>query len=148
MVYLHIADDITMRHALLASGLALLLAGCASVGSKGDQLTQIQYDYSAAIRWGDFEGAWSLVDPEYKKAHPMSDVDFSRYQQVQVSGYTDLATQVSPDQSTAMREIQINVINKHTMAERSMRYTEQWRYDPEAGQWWVSGGLPDLWAGE
>ena len=59
----------------------------------------------------------------------------------------ELAAQAFTD-DTAAREIEIGVINRHNMAERTMRYTEQWRYDPEAGQWWISGGLPDLWAGE
>lgn len=137
-----------MRHVLMATGLGLLMAGCASVSGKADQLQRMQYDYSAAIRWGDFEGAWKLVDPEYRKAHPMTEVDFSRYQQVQVSRYNDLASQVGPDQTTAAREIQIQVINKHTMAERGMRYTEQWRYDAASKRWWLTSGLPDFWAGQ
>ena len=47
-----------------------------------------------------------------------------------------------------MRDIQIGVINRHTQAERSVRYREQWRWDPEAKTWWVTSGLPDLWAGQ
>ena len=34
---------------------------------RNSELDKVQYAYSAAIRWGDFEGAWNLVDPEYKK---------------------------------------------------------------------------------
>ena len=125
---------------------ALLLAGCASGGKKTSELERMQYMYSAAIRWGDFEGAWNLVDPEVRAARPMSDLEFQRYEQVQVSGYRELASQ--PGEETAAREIQIGVINRHTMAERTVRYTEQWRYDAEAGRWWLTGGLPDFWAGE
>ena len=47
-----------------------------------------------------------------------------------------------------MREIQIGVVNRHTLAERSLRYTERWRYDPEAKTWWLTVGLPDFWAGD
>jgi len=47
-----------------------------------------------------------------------------------------------------VREIEIGVINRHTLAERTLRYRERWRWDPEAGSWWIEGGLPDLWAGE
>ena len=65
-------------------------------------------------------------------------------------GKADKTTyQMDPANSDeAMREIQIGVINRHTMAERTVRYTEQWRYDAEAGRWWLAGGLPDFWAGE
>lgn len=133
------------RWAVLALA-ALLLAGCAS-SSKGDELQRAQYMYSAAIRWGDFEGAWNLVDPDYRQAHPMTDLQFQRYAQVRISGYRELAARTNPD-GTALREIEIGVVNRHTMTERATRYTEQWRYDEQARQWWVSGGLPDLWGGQ
>jgi len=124
----------------------LVLAGCASTGKQMTDLQRSQYAWSAAIRWGDFEGAWNLVDPAWREAHPVGDLQFERYRQVQVSHYRDLAA--SPGESEAMREIEIGVVNRHTMAERTLRYTEQWRYDPEAKTWWITGGLPDFWAGE
>lgn len=138
-----------MRLGGWAIALALLaaLAGCATAGTKMDGLQRAQYDYSAAIRWNDFEGAWSMVDPDYRKQHPKTDLEFERYKQIQVAGYTDLAAQVAPDKLSARREIQISVINKHDMSERGIRYTEVWRYDPEAKTWWIVSGLPDFWAG-
>ena len=126
--------------------LAALLAGCASSGQV-NALDKMQYAYSAAIRWGDFEGAWLLVDPRYREAHPMSEMEFERYKQVQISGYRDLGAQTTPD-GLAMREIEIGVINRHTLAERSTRYTERWRYDLEAKTWWLTVGLPDFWSGQ
>jgi len=125
---------------------AALLAGCASLGPKMEALNQMQYDYSAAIRWGDFEGAWQAVDPEYRKKHPLTDLEFERFKQIQVSGYTDLAAQST--EQKAIREIQIGIINKHNMTERSIRYTEMWRYDEVAKRWWVVNGLPDFWQGQ
>ncbi len=125
---------------------ALLLAACGGP-TRQSELERMQYMYSAAVRWCDFEGAWNLVDPEYREQHPMSDLEFKRYEQVRISGYRELASQALPD-DTAVREIEIGVINRHNQAERTLRYTEQWRYDPDARQWWITGGLPDLWAGE
>ena len=124
---------------------ALVLSACG--GKKMSALERLQYIYSAAVRWGDFEGAWNLVDPEYREANPMSDLEFKRYEQVRISAYRELASRSFPD-DTAAREIEIGVINRHNMEERSLRYTEQWRYDADTGQWWVSGGLPNLWAGD
>lgn len=132
---------------LLLAG-ALTLAACATGGRQMSDLEKVQYAYSAAIRWGDFEGAWQLVDPEYRKAHPMTDLEFARYQQIQISGYRELGATIAPDKTTAAREIGIGVINRHDMTERSTRYTERWRYDAETKSWWLAVGLPDLWAGE
>src|SRR3546814_7427819 len=60
-----------LKHCWLAVAVVLLATGCASLGSKDDKLHEAQYAWSAAIRWGDFEGAWNLVEPEYRKANPM-----------------------------------------------------------------------------
>ena len=122
----------------------VVLAGCPKSASKGSALDETQYAYSAAIRWGDFEGAYNLVDPKVRAEHPLTDVDFSRYKQVQISGYRDLGG--SPLASgEVMREIEIGVINRNTLAERTVRYRERWRYDEGAKTWWLTSGLPDLW---
>ena len=54
--------------------MALVLAGCASTGSQMSALERAQYAWSAAIRWNDFEGAWNLVDPAFRDAQPMRQV--------------------------------------------------------------------------
>src|SRR5690625_605760 len=124
----------------------LVSAGCGG-SNKTSDLRRLQYAYSAAIRWGDFEGAWNLVDPEYREANPMTELEFKRFEQIRISGYRELAARSLAD-DTALREIEIGVINRHNMAERTVRYTEAWRYDEPTRQWWVSAGLPDLWDGE
>jgi len=143
----HSLRSIPMSKLLLRCLLAcclVLLAGCPKSASKGSALDETQYAYSAAIRWGDFEGAYNLVDPKVREEHPLTDVDFSRYKQVQISGYRDLGG--SPLASgEVVREIEIGVINRNTLAERTVRYRERWRYDEAAKTWWLTSGLPDLW---
>lgn len=131
----------------LAAGLMLTLAGC-SGGLTGQKnaLLAAQNTYSAGMRWGEFESAWARVDPEYRDKHPMSELDLERYSQVQISHYRELDATVLADGSPA-RLIEIGVINKHTQAERTVRYREEWRWDPEKKTWWVRQGLPDLWTG-
>lgn len=121
----------------------LVLAGCATKIDRGSALQEAQYAWSAAIRWGDFEGAFNMLDPKVRAEHPVSELEFARYKQVQISEYRDLAAQVRDN--TAVREIRIGVINRNTLVERQVRYTESWRYDPATKTWWVTSGLPDLW---
>ena len=116
------------------------------LGRRRQPVDRKQYAYSAAIRWGDFEGAWTLVDPEYRKAHPLSDVELERYKQVQIAGYRDLATQTLPDGDVGARNRDRRGQSPHPR-ERQTRYTERWHFDPVAKQWWLIVGLPDLWAG-
>ena len=121
-----------------------LLAACAAPKHQMGALERLQYAYSAAIRWGDFEGAWMLVDPKYREAYPMSDLELERYKQIQIAGYRDVATQTMAD-GDVMREIQIDLVNRHTLTERTTRYTEHWHYEAESKTWWLVNGLPDLW---
>ena len=130
--------------------MALMVAAPASAlgkRKKGGQLEAMQTAYATAIRWGEFEEAWQLVDPAYREAHPMTELAFERYQQVQISGYTDKNSSVSED-GNVLRNMELRVINKHTMAERTVRYREEWHWDPEAKRWSLVVGLPDLWDGE
>ncbi len=137
----------TSRLRWLAGFLLLcLMSGCASTGKQMDTLQSAQIAWSAAIRWNDFDSAWQLVDPVYRDAHPRSELDMERYRQVQVTGYTDKSSQAGAE--TASREIEVSIVNRHNMAERTLRHTEQWRYEPVAKRWWIVDGLPDFWAGE
>lgn len=131
---------------LLVLVLLLSMSGMAMASKKRATLEKNQYAYSAAIRWGDFEGAWSLVDPKIREEKPMSAADFSRYEQIQVTGYRDLGAMPGPDPGTQLREIQIEVVNRNTLTQRRVRYTEIWRYDAKAKAWWIAG-LPDFWDG-
>lgn len=126
----------------------LALAGCASMSTRTNELDQAQYDWSAAIRWGQFAGARDMIDPEVLQARPLSDLQMQRYQQVRISSYRDGAASVDTEAGTARRDVQIGVINVHTQAERTVAYRETWRYDPLAKRWWNTSGLPDLWDGQ
>ena len=133
--------------ALLALLLMVQPADAAPKRKQAAQLEQMQAAYASAVRWGEFEQAWQLVDPAYREANPMTELAFERYQQIQISGYSDRNTSVA-DNGDVIRNIELRVINRHTMAERTMRYTERWRYDAAKKAWSIEGGLPDFWAGE
>lgn len=135
---------------LLSLACLFLLAGCASLqgGTRSDALDRAQYAWSAAVRWNDFEGAVNMIDPDKREQLAPTALQMERYRQVQISGYRDVGTNTDMEAGTSVRDIQIGVINRHTQAERSLRYREAWRWDPEARTWWNISGLPDLWEGQ
>ena len=128
---------------LAALAAVLALSACATTKDRGNALREAQYAWSAAIRWGDIEGAWTMVDPEYRETHPMTDLAFERYKQVGITAYRDHGASVG--EGTATRQIELGVVNRHTQQARQARYVERWRYDAESGTWWITSGLPDLW---
>lgn len=124
---------------------ATALAGCASMSPQASALHKAQYAWSGAIRWGDFDGARHLVGPDYREAHPASDLEMRRYEQIRISSYRDSGSSQNYEAGTAARDIQIGVINRHTTVRRMVEYRERWRWDPVAERWWLVSGLPDLW---
>ena len=122
-----------------------LPAEAASKRSQTKQLGVVQSKYSAAIRWNEFELAWVLVDPEYRKEHPLSDLDKGRFKQIQVTGYDEKTQDILADGSVEVT-VEIRLINRNTQAERIIMDTQVWRWDAEAKRWWLSTGLPDFTA--
>ena len=136
---------------MLLAVLALLLAVTGDAlarRGKMDLLQANQYAWSGAIRWGDFEGALSLVEPGYREAHPTTDLELKRYEQVQITAYRERNSTADKKGGVAMRDVEIGVVNRHTQAERTVRYREEWRWDEASKNWWLMTGLPDLWDGE
>jgi len=111
------------------------------------KLTATQEAYVAAVRWSDFEAAEDFIDPDYLQAHPLTDLQRERYRQVQVSGYRERSSGMAADGSLE-RRIEMGVINRNTLAERTVMVTERWRWDAQAKRWWQAQGLPDLWQGQ
>lgn len=139
-----------MQRRLILSAIAALLGVALTAQAAGpsrgqrNKLTQTQEAYVAAVRWSDFEAAERFIDPAYWQAHPLTDLQRERYRQVQVSNYRERSTGVAAD-GAIERRVEMGVINRNTLAERTVRYRERWRYDEAAKTWWLVGGLPDLW---
>ncbi|GAB3345524.1 hypothetical protein [Marilutibacter aestuarii] len=137
------------RFFLFLAAAMLVLGGCASsLGPVNDSLQKRQYAWAGAIRWGDFEGAFGLVEPGVREQHPLTELELERYAQLQVSSYREIASTADLKGGFAARDIEIGIINRHTMAERTAQYREEWRYDAEAKQWWLTSGMPDFWKGQ
>ncbi|MGH8086037.1 MAG: hypothetical protein ACREPV_12300 [Lysobacter sp.] len=139
---------LTARLTVLILSCLLGLAGCTNSSPAANALDESQYAWSGAIRWGDFGGALNLVDPERRETDPLTDLERKRYEQIKISSYRDVGANRNIKAGTAVRSIEIGVINQHTMEQRQVRYQEVWRWDEEGKVWWNTSGLPDLWAGQ
>lgn len=133
---------------LLCLAAALTVTACATTSGQRNKLEKMQYSWSGLIRWGDIENAINLIDPKLRPKFQLTPVEMERYQHVQISSYRDVGSSTDFDEGVAVRDIEIGVVNRHTMAERTVRYRETWRWDAEAKNWWVTSPLPDLWQGQ
>ena len=119
----------------------------AVAAGSGKKLEQVQAAWSSSVRWSDFEAAWQLVDPELRAGQPLTELELERYRQLQVSSYRERGSSMGADGSVE-RRVELGVINRNTLAERTLTLTERWRWDPQAKRWWQVEGLPDLWQGQ
>ena len=134
---------------LVLCGLCLGLPDAVAAGGKRSQvrkLDEAQVVFASAVRWGEFEQAWQLVDPQTRVGQPLTELQLERFRQIRVTGYREGGNAAMPDGSIT-RPVEIGVVNRHTQAERTVRWREQWRWDDQAKRWWASE-LPDFWSGE
>ena len=95
------------------------------------------------MRWGDMTKCLAFVDPKYRLAHPMTDLDLARYRQVQVTAYNDEPpTPISATEVSQM--VEIGLVNVNTQGARSLIDHQVWRYDEKDKHWWLTTGLPDI----
>ena len=137
----------TLTTLLLSVVFALACLPHAEAAGSARKLEQAQTVYASAMRWSDYEAAWQMVDPEVRAAQPLTDLELERYRQLQVSSYRE-GGNGEMDDGTVVRSVEIGVVNRHTQAERMLRYQERWRWDPKAKRRWQMAGLPDFWEGK
>ena len=123
--------------------LLLSLVACATERGAKNLMSSALYDYSAAIRWNDFAGAATFLDPEALARHPVTALDMKRYEQIQVTGYYVKGTEQASEHELRQL-VEIKLINRHTQAERSVLDRQHWRFDAARQRWWLTSGLPDI----
>jgi len=121
------------------------LAGCMPPRTKETVLEDTLLAYSQTVRWGNVEAALGFVDPEVAHAHPLSQLDLARWQQVQVTAYSDEPAVHTTD-TEVHQVVEIGLVNKNTQAARSVIDRQVWHYDEKGNRWWLMSGLPDITA--
>ena len=130
--------------AIALSTLALLLAAMPVLAKSREKiLTETLRTYAATIRWGTIEQAESFVDPAYRAAHPLSQLELDRYKQVRFTNYNDSAP-VPVNDDEVNQTVEIGIVNVHTQEARSFIDSQVWKYDRKAKLWLLSSGLPDI----
>ncbi len=131
------------RAGIAATLIVLSLVACGDIRPGPNRARErTVYDFTSAMRWGDFNAAWDFVDPQTRQEHPLTDLEKERFKQYEVSGYTVVAENATKE--TIDRRIQLDLVNRNTQTPRTVAYREHWRWDPTLKRWWLVSGLPDL----
>ena len=123
---------------LLLAGLLLLLSACASVSHpKVDMMAE----FGNAIRWSDWDAAWSFIDPATRKSLVLPGEEQDRLHDIKVTGYQVRSSEPQED-GTIVQVVEIHFVDQATQVERSMRDRQVWRTDDKGEHWWLTTGLP------
>lgn len=132
-----------MRRIAMLGAALLLLAGCATMQNKNNLRDETLDAYGAALRWGDFQGAWNYVDPAVRAEHPLTPQQKALYNTVRVAEYQAQGPVADgPDQ--IRQTAQISLIVKTSQRVYSVLDHQTWRWDDKAKHWWLESGLPDI----
>lgn len=132
-----------MRRFAMLGAVLLLLAGCATVQNKNNLRDETLDAYGAALRWGDFQGAWDYVDPAVRAQHPLTPQQKALYNTVRVAEYQAQGP-VADGPDSIRQTAQISLIVKTSQRVYSVLDRQTWRWDAKAKRWWLESGLPDI----
>ncbi len=121
---------------LSGSGLSLavlLLGACATQGEIMDDLNKTLRGYEKAVRWAEFDAAYSYhkweADQEASTPTNMENIRVTKYES---------SNQRFDQQQLAMKQtVTLHYYNTDDLRERSLKHRHEWKYFPENKRWYL-----------
>ena len=123
--------------------IAACLGGCATKKQeKGLDTTLAEYEKT--IRWSLWDASVEFLDPEYMASNAPTPLDLDRLRLFRVTGY-EIRAATPTDAGMGFRQtVEIRMFNRNQAIERTLRDTQEWRYNAELERWFLTSGLPDV----
>lgn len=129
-----------------AVGLALSLTGCVYLHNLTNmdwaghrrRLTETQLKYVHYLRWGEYEAASMLVEPELREQFLKEIRPFST---VRLSDYEVLDTEFNEDETEATIRVSFSAYHMNRLVEHHWMETHVWVRHPNDPEWHVR---PDM----
>ncbi len=120
------------------SWIALLLCGCGTLldGRKAERLEATLSHYGSALRWGYYDSAFAVRDPEQASA-PLPDM-----RNVRLTGYEVAQSPLMEGDDIAVQVVRIEYVREDEQRVRAIIDAQRWRYDAERKTWWLTSPLP------
>lgn len=125
--------------------IVLFVAGCAPYQSreKAIQFDNTARTYRKAIRWSQFEAAHGMVQAQEEEPE-LPEPDFEFLEDIRVTSYQLTSQRISPDETQIKAVAEISFYHESSPTVRRLTDHQLWWYDPDAGRWLLSTGLPDF----
>jgi len=133
-----------MQYLLKTLLITLLLTLVACSPPKKENFDNSMTTIEQLTRWNEFAGIVNMMDPEYLKDNPVSDLDIQRLKQFRTSSYTVTQKQMAADEKSYRQTVIVKMYSVHNPVEREIRWKQEWRFNDETNRWTMFSGLPNL----
>lgn len=115
--------------------ITLLLGACAGIESaeKMDDLNKTLRGYEKAIRWAQYDAAYSYHKWE-GDVQPTIPKDIENFR---VTQYETFGEKFSEKDMVMMQTIKLRYYNTETQREKSMQQLQKWKFFPEIKRWYL-----------
>jgi hypothetical protein len=132
--------------ALVALALAAAPSGCATLGGldlRGHKqnLKETQLKYAHFLRWGEYQAASYLVQPDLREAFL---IQIEPFDDVRLSDYEVLDTEFNPTRTEATVMVSFSAYHLHRLIEHRWTEKQIWKRDLATQQWQVKPDIETL----
>jgi hypothetical protein len=124
--------------ALLFATLMLLVSACSGMTHPHVDMVG---DFGNAVRWSDWDAAWSYIDPATRRSLVLPGEEQDRLENIKVTGYQVRSSEPQED-GTLLQQVDIHYIDQATQREKVAHSRQIWRTDDKGEHWWLTTGLP------
>jgi hypothetical protein len=118
----------------------VLLTACSTTGDKVDRLDQTLRAYESALRWAQFDTAYS-----FHKWDSAEQATVPAYlKSIRVTNYNVANRTFNEENMTAKQIVIIKFYNEDDARERTLEDHQTWKYFPDQNRWYLTSMPPDF----
>ena len=121
--------------------LMLGLYACAGISDTAYKLDSTMFAYERAMRWGDYDVAYSA---HVNEKGPLSSEERKRLNRFRVTGYTAAQAKFVGDTKHAIQLVELRYYNEENVRERILNVTVAWEYDDAGNRWQITSPFPSF----
>lgn len=122
-----------LSHVLWIALISLVLGACSSTGQMMDNLNQTLRSYERAIRWANFDAAYSFHKWEEGEQPTLP----ANMKNIKVTRYQKSSEKFDQKNLRMKQLVTVQYYNTSNLRERSMQIQQDWKYFPDLKRWYL-----------
>lgn len=112
--------------------IALLLSACSTTGDLMDNLNKSLRSYEKAIRWAQYDAAYSFHKWEGDAPKMPENIENFR-----VTRYETFGEKFNQKDKTMKQTIKLSYYNMEDQRVKSLKHPQEWKFYPESKRWFL-----------